>query len=231
MPARGPARREPEQAPPGDVPSRGNWLPSWWLWGLTLAIPVLALRSAAPEDVILEADLHEHYSKHPEEIQSKLPELLKDEVLGPVLRELASNGPEALARYQHDETVLRRFSEKLGGVPPGLGSQPSGIPTGLEKVDARDERGMTSLAWAAARGHVPVVQQLLEARADARAVDNGGNSVLHFAAGYGRAPVVALLAERLPPKAVHEENAEGRTPVDVARANGHDVSKILKGFL
>ncbi|CAE8612867.1 unnamed protein product [Polarella glacialis] len=54
-----------------------------------------------------------------------------------------------------------------------------------------------------------------------------GNSVLHFAAGYGRKAVCDVLRLHLGPSDAHRINALGQTAADVARVNRHDVAVLL----
>jgi ankyrin repeat protein len=62
------------------------------------------------------------------------------------------------------------------------------------KVDAKDDRrGQTALMWAAAEGHAPVVQALIDAGADFKTRLASGFSPLLFAVREGRLDVVRVL--------------------------------------
>src|SRR5690606_11293506 len=61
------------------------------------------------------------------------------------------------------------------------------------RVDARDARGRSALHEAALAGNVEIVRQLLDAGADAAAVDEDGRTALDLAVQERRWPVVAVL--------------------------------------
>jgi ankyrin repeat protein len=62
------------------------------------------------------------------------------------------------------------------------------------KVDAKDDRrGQTALMWAAAEGHAPIVQALIDADADFKTRVPSGLSPLMFAVREGRTDVVRVL--------------------------------------
>eukprot|EP00931_Biecheleriopsis_adriatica_P118604 TRINITY_DN93966_c0_g1_i1.p1 TRINITY_DN93966_c0_g1~~TRINITY_DN93966_c0_g1_i1.p1 ORF type:complete len:287 (+),score=58.57 TRINITY_DN93966_c0_g1_i1:37-861(+) len=197
-----------------------------------------------------DAALHEYYQNHPEDLQRALAAAAEDPELQPLLAELQSHGVEAVMRHYDNEPLLLRLSEKMGGIPeevwasaplPLHDAAKQGLPAairasisqaGSEVLDALDdEKGIPALGYAAAYGHVAAVEQLLALRADVRATDKQGNSILHLAAGYGRTEICRLLSETLTIEDAHVRNAAGQTPSDVAHLNGHDSSKLLKGLL
>jgi ankyrin repeat protein len=80
--------------------------------------------------------------------------------------------------------------------------------------------GQTALMWAAAEGHAPVVQTLLEAGADIGARSNAGTTPFMFAVRKGdMASVKALLAAGAD---VNEKRPDLATPLLVAIINGHE---------
>lgn len=96
----------------------------------------------------------------------------------------------------------------------------------VELLGAHDVLG---LADAASVGRIDRIAHLLDADPDAvRAADREGDTALHLAAWYGRAAAVDLLLDRGADPAQTNEN--GRTALDLARAQGHaDVVERLTG--
>ncbi len=96
------------------------------------------------------------------------------------------------------------------------------VRRGLERnpglVRATDDLGMTALDWAATREHWYIFRQLLEAGAPVGSVGFDGGTVLHRAAHYDRADMVALLLDAGADLAV--QNRWGRTPLHVAARRG-----------
>lgn len=225
--------------------------PALWLGGalLLVALQQVVLQAVGPVGAV-DAALHEYYERHPEEFRRRLAVASEDPVLRPVIAEIQAGGIQAVMRHYNDEALLQRLSQRMGGVPEEAWAA-AGMPlheaarAGLvaavtaalaspkdPTVDAADvERGMSALAYAAAYGHVEVAERLLAARADPRGTDRQGNTILHFAAGYGRGKVCALLAQHLEPKDASHRNAAGQTPMDVARGNGHDAHDLLRNLL
>jgi ankyrin repeat protein len=120
-----------------------------------------------------------------------------------------------------------------------------------ELAAARDERGLSAVLTAAQLGHDDIVQLLLDANPpldvhDAAAVGRtralaelldadrdalrrtaaGGATALHLAAAFGRKDAVELLLDHGADTAARD--GEGRTPADLAAAQGHeDVLRFL----
>src|SRR6266516_4721267 len=88
------------------------------------------------------------------------------------------------------------------------------------QVDAKETwNGQTALMWAAAAGHGPVVQVLIDHRANVHARSNSGATPLLFAVRRGDMTAVrALLAAGADVKAARPD---GATPLLVAVINGH----------
>ncbi|PYM90590.1 MAG: hypothetical protein DME04_22630 [Candidatus Rokuibacteriota bacterium] len=90
-------------------------------------------------------------------------------------------------------------------------------------VNARSENSHanTALHAAAAGGAArALVQRLVEASVQVDAKQGGGYTGLHEAASIGRADLVAVLLEA--GASVESRTDEGRTPAELARANGHE---------
>lgn len=213
------------------------------------------LCSKISDDGALDVALYEYYKQRPEEFKRRLEAAAQDPVLRPVLAAIQANGPQEVLQHLHNEELLIRFGEKMGGVPDEIWAE-KGVGVSLHEaarsgivgvvrgslqqledvggsIERKDEeRGMTALAYAAAYGHKSVVSELLAAGADVQAVDKGGNTILHFAAGYGRSEICALLQPHTTPADLHtRQNAQGQTPADVAKINGHDLAALFGGHL
>jgi ankyrin repeat protein len=114
-----------------------------------------------------------------------------------------------------------------------------------ELAAARDERGVSAVLTAARLGHEDIVQLLLDAnppldvhdaaavgrtralaelldadRDAARRTAAGGETALHLAAAFGHKDAVELLLDHGADPAARD--AEGRTPADLAAAQGHE---------
>jgi ankyrin repeat protein len=100
-------------------------------------------------------------------------------------------------------------------------------------VNAKESwRGQTALMWAAAEGHVAVVQALVNAGADLRARSNGGFTALLFAVREGKLDVVRALLKAgvdvneatLPPPNARQRGAGGG---DTGEAAGGTSALVL----
>ena len=119
------------------------------------------------------------------------------------------------------------------------------LDSNAELAAARDERGVSAVLTAARLGHEDIVQLLLDANPpldvhDAAAVGRtralaelldadrdaahrtaaGGETALHLAAAFGHKDAVELLLDHGADPAARD--AEGRTPADLAAAQGHE---------
>ena len=73
-------------------------------------------------------------------------------------------------------------------------------------------------------------EMLIDAKANADAVDKNKNTPLHYAAGYGGADVVKLLVDA--GASVTLRNLDGKSPLDVAKLNDQeDVVQALEARL
>ncbi|MFN5197254.1 MAG: ankyrin repeat domain-containing protein, partial [Planctomyces sp.] len=95
----------------------------------------------------------------------------------------------------------------------------AGVP-----VDGRDRNQQTALMWAAAEGHVAVVQLLLEAGANVGARTAAGWSALFFAVREGRTETVRLLLSQgldVNAPRTSDKRPPGPNPLLLAVLNGH----------
>eukprot|EP00455_Lapot_gusevi_P040423 TRINITY_DN4572_c0_g2_i1.p1 TRINITY_DN4572_c0_g2~~TRINITY_DN4572_c0_g2_i1.p1 ORF type:complete len:486 (+),score=67.89 TRINITY_DN4572_c0_g2_i1:111-1568(+) len=85
-------------------------------------------------------------------------------------------------------------------------------------VDATTQAGETALAWAAFKGHLPVVQCLLRHAANIHATNQAGDTALHEAALAGHLPVLACLIQHT--ANIHATNKLGDTVLHSAARSG-----------
>ena len=82
-----------------------------------------------------------------------------------------------------------------------------------------DKYGNNVCLWAAGGGHDDIVRILLDRGVPANQINGDGHTALYYAAEYGHNSTVQLLLSR----GAHIIAAlDGRTPIDMARANGHE---------
>lgn len=96
------------------------------------------------------------------------------------------------------------------------------IPKLLEegrKIDDLDDRGIPASAYTLALNSPELLESLFQMGADPRVKDKRGNSLLHYAAGYGRAAFVDVLFQKGLKDLLNDTNSDGQTPLDVARVN------------
>ncbi len=87
------------------------------------------------------------------------------------------------------------------------------------RLEAKNINGHTALHLASMEGHTAVVERLLELGSDIDAQANGRVTPLHEAAFLGRGKIVELLLRH--GADAHARTAPGKTPEDLARAQGH----------
>ncbi|TLD32578.1 putative electron transfer flavoprotein subunit alpha [Venturia nashicola] len=100
--------------------------------------------------------------------------------------------------------------------------------SGEKRADtsASNNRGRTALMFASENNHVEVVQRLLVAGADPRAVSDGGWTALHNAADKGHVHILELLLAT--DCNVNSTLSNGMTPLHWAAFNGHEhVVKLI----
>eukprot|EP00903_Cladosiphon_okamuranus_P019482 g17915.t1 len=151
------------------------------------------------------------------EIRSATPNLWEAAALGDV--EHVSRVCLESARSLKDVSGKPWACPRVNHKTPGLGFTPlhaciAGLAAVTRGVDALDARCRTPLALAAAAGSLEVVETLIKAGADTRAVDVDGNTPLHFAFAYANAEIGAVLLE----EGADLEACSGskKTPRDVA---------------
>ncbi len=115
--------------------------------------------------------------------------------------------------------------------PPGSavqapGAAPDSVQATVSDVNARETDGSTALMWAAHRGDVAAVAQLLRAGADVSLVNHYGASAMSEAATTGNAAVIELLLEA--GADVNSPNPGGETALmEVARTGRVDAAQLL----
>lgn len=119
-----------------------------------------------------------------------------------------------------------------------LASDGCGVPVRDEvapgpECGATGERsGEHALLLAAAGGHAPAVDALLELGAKVNRVDASGRSALWVSAARGHAGVVRVLLGRRPAPKHIADFVHRRTPIQAAAANGHaGVVRVLAAAL
>ncbi|KAF4496130.1 Ankyrin repeat domain containing protein 50 [Fusarium agapanthi] len=101
---------------------------------------------------------------------------------------------------------------------------------GCQDPNLRDSGGMPVLSWAASRGHLAVVQFLVEYRAVDSAIDSNdhyGCTPLLLAARNGHKTTVQYLLEK--GASIHATDHHGRTPLSWAAGEGH--SEVVGALL
>ncbi|KAI1019905.1 hypothetical protein LB504_009549 [Fusarium proliferatum] len=94
-------------------------------------------------------------------------------------------------------------------------------------INISDGQSHTPLFSAVFRGSSSAVKLLLDRRADLRALDTYGNSILHHAVNTERSSVIKLLLDS--GSDVNRQNAQGRTPLHLAIVGDH--SSAAKALL
>lgn len=101
------------------------------------------------------------------------------------------------------------------------------------KIDEFDDRGIPASAYTLALDNTELLERLIELGADLTVLDKRSNSLLHYAAGYGRYLFLPRLLEGKAAALLNHPNEDGQTPLDVARMNlsqekvADDVRKVI----
>jgi len=171
--------------------------------------------------------------------QEKMKQLQEDPELKPMFEDIKQHGPDVLMKYLSNEDVMRKVSQKLGGINPEMMKQLTAIQeTSVslhdaarrgdlqrlqeflkdgKNVNSKDFKGVTPLGYAVGHDQLSVVKVLIDAKANVNDVDSAGNSAVHFAAGYGRVKVLEHLLSR--GANATKVNQMGQTPLAVAQQN------------
>jgi len=171
--------------------------------------------------------------------QEKIKALQEDKEFKPMFDDIKTNGPDVLMKYLGDEALMRKMSQKLGGITPEIMKQLTAINEAsvsvhdaarqgdLQKlqaflqdgkdVNAKDFKGVTPLGYAVGHDQLSIVKVLIDAKANINDVDSAGNSAVHFAAGYGKVKILEHLLAR--GAAVSKVNQMGLTPLAAAQQN------------
>merc|ERR1711937_63480 len=161
--------------------------------------------------------------------------------LKPMFDEIKEKGPDVLMKYLQNEDLMRKISQKLGGITPEMTKQLMMIQEtsvslhdaagkgDLQKindflkdgkdVNGKDFKGVTPLGYAVGHDQLSVVKVLIDAKANMNEVDSAGNGAVHFAAGYGRVKVLEHLLAR--GANASKVNQMGLTPLGAAKQNNH----------
>ena len=148
----------------------------------------------------------------------------------------ARHGHVELAKEEVDvwRTATGRSSSSPGafvaaGAPRHDVSAPASVSAAIAAAEVhsfvavdvcRDKSQQTPLMLAAANGHLPVVEVLLDAGVDVNAADQAGMTALMFACKFNRQAVIDELLHHGSCDTMLQNNA-GATAADVAEHNGH----------
>merc|ERR1719163_207143 len=179
--------------------------------------------------------------------QEKMQQLQEDPEFKPMFDDIKKNGQDVLMKYLGDEGLMRKLSQKLGGINPEMMKQLTAIHNSSvslhdaarrgdlqrlqeflqdgKDVNATDAKGVTPLGYAMGHDQLSVVKVLVDAKANMNDVDSNGNSAVHFAAGYGRVKVLEHLLAR--GANASKVNQMGMTPMAAAQQNNQQQAVAL----
>jgi len=173
--------------------------------------------------------------------EDKMKQLAEDPEFKPMCDDIKQNGPDALMKYLGNGELMRKVSQKVGGISPEMLKQLAQIEeAGVslhdaakrgdvnsikeflksgKDVDVQDLRGITPLGHAVGHDQLSAIKVLINAKANLDNVDSVGDSAVHFAAGYGKVEVLEHLLAR--GASASKANQMGMTPLAVAEQNKH----------
>jgi len=179
--------------------------------------------------------------------QEKMKALQEDPEFKQMFDDIKANGPDVVMKYLGDEAMMRKVSQKLGGINPEMLKQLTAIQNesvslhdaarrgDLQRlqefmqdgrdVNSKDFKGVTPLGYAVGHDQLSVVKVLIDAKANVNDVDSAGNSSVHFAAGYGRVKILEHLLAR--GATASKVNQMGQTPLAVAQQNNQQQAVAL----
>jgi ankyrin repeat protein len=168
-----------------------------------------------------------------------MQQLQEDPELKAMFEDIKTNGQDVIMKYLADEDLMRKVSQKLGGINPEMMKALTQIEntsvsvhdaakrgdlqrlqeflTDGKDVNAKDFKGVTPLGYAVGHDQLSVVKVLIDAKANINEVDSAGNGAVHFAAGYGRVKVLEHLLAR--GADASKVNQMGLTPLGAAQQN------------
>jgi hypothetical protein len=181
--------------------------------------------------------------------QEKMRQLEQDPELKSMFDDIKQNGPDVIMKYLGDEALMRKVSQKMGGISPEMMKQLTAVQDSSvnlhdaarrgdlqrvqeflqdgKDVNAKDFKGVTALGYAVGHDQLSVVKVLIDAKANLNDVDSAGNSAVHFAAGYGKKTILEHLLAR--GATASKVNQMGMTPFAAAEQNNQqEVMAILK---
>jgi len=179
--------------------------------------------------------------------QEKMKALEQDPELKPMFDDIKANGPDVLMKYLQDEAIMRKVSQKLGGISPEMTKALMQIKDSSvslhdaakrgdlqrlqefvkdgKDVNGKDFKGVTPLGYAVGHDQLSCVKVLIDMKANLNEVDSAGNSAVHFAAGYGRVKVLEHLLAR--GANASKVNQMGMTPMAAAQQNNQQQAMAL----
>jgi len=179
--------------------------------------------------------------------QEKMRQLEQDPELKPMFEDIKQNGPDVLMKYLQDEEIMRKVSQKLGGISPEMTKALMQIKDSSvslhdaarrgdlqrlqefakdgKDINGKDFKGVTPLGYAVGHDQLSCVKVLIDMKANLNEVDSAGNSAVHFAAGYGRVKVLEHLLAR--GANASKVNQMGMTPMAAAQQNNQQQAVAL----
>eukprot|EP00088_Acartia_fossae_P008522 TRINITY_DN14072_c0_g1_i3.p1 TRINITY_DN14072_c0_g1~~TRINITY_DN14072_c0_g1_i3.p1 ORF type:complete len:189 (-),score=27.59 TRINITY_DN14072_c0_g1_i3:91-657(-) len=100
---------------------------------------------------------------------------------------------------------------------------------GHAMINDKDFKGMTALHWAAVKGHLDIVQYLIQNKADIDVKnDKAGETALHMSTRKGCAPVVKYLVQE--GADLNIKDNQGLTALDICSGKKHleDIARCLQ---